>query len=246
MKNFEKFIIDCKSINIDLTVKQLNQFDQYYDLLIKWNDVMNLTTITDFEDVCKLHFLDSLVATVYFDFQQKDNLSLIDIGTGAGFPGIPLKIIYPNLNITLFDSLQKRLNFLNEVIDVLQLNNEVGSIETVHGRAEDFAEKKKGTLREKYDICCARAVANMSTLSEYCLPYVKTGGTFIAYKSNKLNDEMVNARKAVHLLGGKVDKIQELMLPNSDIERNIVIIKKIEPTSKIYPRKAGLPSKSPL
>ena len=164
--------------------KQKEQLYLYMNLLIEWNEKINLTAITKPEEIIIKHFIDSITISKYI----KSGSYICDIGTGAGFPGIPLKIIFPNLNITLFDSLQKRLNFLNEVIDVLQLNNEAGSIETVHGRAEDFAEKKKGTLREKYDICCARAVANMSTLSEYCLPYVKVGGAFIAYKSNKLNN----------------------------------------------------------
>ena len=246
MNDYSKFIADCNELNIELSDHQLKQFDQYFELLVKWNNVMNLTAITEFDDVCKLHFLDSLVAARYFDFRSDRKLSLIDIGTGAGFPGIPLKVMYPELNVTLLDSLQKRLNFLNEVIETLGINNESGSIVTVHGRAEDFAAKKTGTLREKFDIGCARAVANMSTLSEYCMPYVKVGGTFIAYKSNKLNDEMTSARKAIHLLGGKVEGIHELTLPGTDVERNIVIVRKTEPTSKLYPRKAGLPSKSPL
>ena len=246
MNDYSKFIADCKELNIELSDHQLKQFDQYFELLVKWNNVMNLTAITEFDDVRKLHFLDSLVAARYFDFHSDRKLSLIDIGTGAGFPGIPLKVMYPELNVTLLDSLQKRLNFLNEVIETLGINNESGSIVTVHGRAEDFAAKKTGTRREKFDIGCARAVANMSTLSEYCMPYVKVGGTFIAYKSNKLNDEMTSARKAIHLLGGKVEGIHELTLPGTDVERNIVIVRKTEPTSKLYPRKAGLPSKSPL
>jgi len=245
MHDYTKMIDDFKTLGIILSDKQLEQFDSYYELLVKWNEVMNLTAITEFDDVCKLHFVDSLMAAKYFDF-SKENLGLIDVGTGAGFPGIPLKIVYPNLNITLLDSLNKRLKFLNEVIDTLKLNDENGKIVTLHGRAEDFSNKKSGTLREKFDIGTARAVANMSTLSEYVIPYVKVGGHFIAYKSNKIDEEIINAKKAIHLLGGKVSSINQVMLPNTDVERSIVIINKKEATSKLYPRKAGLPSKQPL
>jgi 16S rRNA (guanine527-N7)-methyltransferase len=236
---------DLKSFNVELSDKQLEQFDKYYELLIKWNEVMNLTAITDFDDVCKLHFVDSISAVQYFDFSDKE-YSLIDIGTGAGFPGIPLKIVFPNLHITLFDSLNKRLKFLDEVIDTLGLN-ESGSIITLHGRAEDYASSKsKDSLRESFDLVVSRAVANMSTLCEYCLPYVKVGGNFIAYKSEKASDELQKAKGAIHLLGGKLISSDEFLLPNTDINRTICIVNKIEPTSKKYPRKAGVPSKEPL
>nr|WP_330370809.1 16S rRNA (guanine(527)-N(7))-methyltransferase RsmG [Butyrivibrio proteoclasticus] len=236
---------DLKSFNVELSDKQLEQFDKYYELLIKWNEVMNLTAITDFDDVCKLHFVDSISAVQYFDFSDKE-YSLIDIGTGAGFPGIPLKIVFPNLHITLFDSLNKRLKFLDEVIDTLGLN-ESGSIVTLHGRAEDYASSKsKDSLRESFDLVVSRAVANMSTLCEYCLPYVKVGGNFIAYKSEKASDELLKAKGAIHLLGGKLISSDEFLLPNTDINRTICIVNKIEPTSKKYPRKAGVPSKEPL
>lgn len=180
MRNkYSQMLKDLKSFNVELSDKQLEQFDKYYELLIKWNEVMNLTAITDFDDVCKLHFVDSISAVQYFDFSDKE-YSLIDIGTGAGFPGIPLKIVFPNLHITLFDSLNKRLKFLDEVIDTLGLN-ESGSIVTLHGRAEDYSSSKsKDSLRESFDLVVSRAVANMSTLCEYCLPYVKVGGNFIA------------------------------------------------------------------
>jgi 16S rRNA (guanine527-N7)-methyltransferase len=237
-------LTDLSEFGIELTDHQLEQFDTYFNLLIEWNKVMNLTAITDFDDVCKLHFVDSISGAKYFNFGERD-FSLADIGTGAGFPAVPLKIVFPNLNITLIDSLNKRLNFLNEVIDKLKLNKQ-GSIKTLHGRAEDFCQGKNGTLRETFDIVVSRAVANMSTLSEYCLPYVKVGGTFIAYKGDKASEELDAAKSALHLLGGKLKSAEEFLLPNSDINRTICIVDKNEKTSSKYPRKAGVPSKQPL
>ena len=242
--DYSQMIKDFSSFDIELTDKQLDQFDKYYQLLIKWNEVMNLTAITEFKDVCKLHFVDSVSGYMFFDF-SKEEFSLVDIGTGAGFPGIPLKIIFPQLHITLLDSLNKRLNFLNEVIDQLELN-ERGSIKTLHGRAEDYCIAKEGSLRETFDIAVSRAVANMSTLSEYCLPYVKVGGSFIAYKSEKAQEELKDAKGAIHLLGGKLVSADEFLLPDSDVSRTICIVEKKENTSKKYPRKAGVPSKQPL
>jgi 16S rRNA (guanine527-N7)-methyltransferase len=242
--DYSQMIKDFSSFGIELTDKQLDQFDKYYQLLIKWNEVMNLTAITEFNDVCKLHFVDSVSGYKFFDF-SKEEFSLVDIGTGAGFPGIPLKIVFPQLQITLLDSLNKRLNFLNEVIDQLGLN-ECGSIKTLHGRAEDYCLVKEGSLRETFDIAVSRAVANMSTLSEYCLPYVKVGGSFIAYKSEKAQEELKDAKGAIHLLGGKLVSADEFLLPDSDVSRTICIVEKKENTSKKYPRKAGVPSKQPL
>ncbi len=245
MRNkYQQMTKDFSSFGIELSDDQLMKFDRYYELLIKWNEVMNLTAITDFDDVCRLHFVDSISGCRFFDFSAAE-YSLIDIGTGAGFPGIPLKIVFPNLNVTLLDSLNKRLNFLNEVIEELDLNSE-GSIKTIHGRAEDFCLPKDGSLRETFDIAVSRAVANMSTLSEYCLPYVKVGGKFIAYKSEKAAQELKDAKGAIHLLGGKLISAEEFTLPESDVTRTICIVAKQEPTSKKYPRKAGTPSKSPL
>ncbi len=245
MRNkFNQMIKDFNEFGVELSDHQLEQFNTYYDLLIEWNSFMNLTAITDFDEACKLHFVDSISACKYFDFSETD-YSLIDIGTGAGFPGIPLKIVFPNLNITLFDSLNKRLKFLDEVIDKLGLNDE-GSITTLHGRAEEYATKKEGSLRESFDIVVSRAVANMATLSEYCLPYVKIGGNFIAYKSEKASDELSQAKGAIHLLGGKLSSSYDFVLPGTDIQRTICIVDKVEPTSKKYPRKAGIPSKQPL
>ena len=243
-EKYSNLINDLKTFNVNLTDIQIQQFDDYFSLLVEWNNKMNLTAITDFEDVCKLHFVDSISSYRYFDF-SKDAYSLIDIGTGAGFPGIPLKIIFPDLKVTLMDSLNKRIGFLNEVIEKLKLNMS-GSISTLHGRAEDYCKVSDNSLREAFDVAVSRAVANMSTLTEYCLPYVKIGGKFIAYKSEKAGEELQNAKGAIHLLGGKLSLNESFFLPSSDISRTICIVDKIEKTSKKYPRKAGIPSKQPL
>ena len=248
--NLNIFLKDLKELNISLSENQLCQFMQYYELLIEWNQVMNLTAITDFDEVCKKHFIDSLSLIKAYDENSDINsenkiklyssVSVIDIGTGAGFPGIPLKIVFPDMKITLLDSLNKRINFLQTVINELELKN----IEAIHGRAEDFAGK--GKLREKYDLCVSRAVANLSTLSEYCLPYVKVGGKFISYKSEKIAEEMAGAEKAIAILGGKVEKQVKFMLPDSDIYRNLVVVYKCKNTPAKYPRKAGIPAKEPI
>jgi len=234
-KQFEE---DLQALKISLTEHQIEQFIIYYEMLVEWNQVMNLTAITEYEDVMKKHFIDSISLIKAYDITN--TVSVIDVGTGAGFPGLALKIAYPNMKVTLLDSLNKRINFLNAVIEKLQLQN----VETVHGRAEDFA--KAGKLREKYDLCVSRAVANLSTLSEYCLPFVKVGGQFISYKSEKITEEMVNAENAIKLLGGKVKEQVEFQLPASDIYRNLFVINKIKETPKKFPRKAGLPAKEPL
>ena len=238
MYNTDNFIKDLKELNIKLNEKQIEQFLTYYEMLVEWNAFMNLTAITEYDEVMKKHFIDSLSLIKVLDLTKE--LSVIDIGTGAGFPGIPLKIAFPNLKITLLDSLNKRIQFLNAVIEKLGLTQ----IETVHGRAEDFA--KPGKLREKYDLCVSRAVANMTVLSEYCLPFVKVGGKFVSYKSEKITVEAEEAKKAISILGGKVDKQEEFNIPNSDIYRNLFVIEKIKVCPNKYPRKAGLPSKEPL
>ena len=228
----------ASQMEIELNDYQIEQFINYYSILIEWNRVMNLTAITAFNEVCTKHFLDSISLCKVIDCTQE--YTLMDVGTGAGFPGIPLKIVFPNLQITLLDSLGKRVKFLNEVIQRLGLHG----IQAIHGRAEDYA--KANLLREKVDICISRAVANLSTLSEYCIPYVKEGGFFISYKSEKLSEEMSNAKKAIEILGGNIVSQNEFLLPNSDIYRNLLVIQKIALTPKKYPRKAGLPSKEPL
>ncbi|WP_418372725.1 16S rRNA (guanine(527)-N(7))-methyltransferase RsmG [Agathobacter sp.] len=234
--DFTKFRNSMNSIGIELTNSQLNAFETYYDMLIDRNKVMNLTAITEFDEVMDKHFLDSVY--LFRSIELKEDYKLIDIGTGAGFPGIPLKIVFPELKITLLDSLNKRVGFLNDVIDELNLND----IEAIHGRAEDIARDK--TYRASYDIAVSRAVANLSTLSEYCLPFVKIGGKFVSYKSGDCADEVDNAKAPIHLLGGKISKIDEFSYSNNS--RSFIVIDKVMNTSNKYPRKAGLPSKKPL
>lgn len=231
---------DLEQFHINLNERQLDQFFQYYHLLDEWNSFMNLTAIIEFHDVLKKHFIDSISLIHAIPDLQDKSYTLIDVGTGAGFPGIPLKIVFPNLKITLLDSLNKRVQFLNEVIRVLNLED----IMAIHGRAEDYAKPDK--LRESYDLCVSRAVANLSTLSEYCLPFVKKNGYFISYKSEKVNEEFDDAKGAIKILGGKYEKQVEFFLPNSNIYRNLFVVKKESATPKKFPRKAGLPSKDPI
>ena len=225
-----------KKIDIEFNDKQLNQFYQYMNLLLEWNEKINLTAIVEPEDIILKHFIDSLTINKYIG----ENKTLADVGTGAGFPGIPLKIYRSDLDITLVDSLNKRINFLNEVISELQLNN----IYTVHSRIEDFGKDKK--YREKFDYVTARAVANLAVLSEYLIPITKIDAQCICMKGSEIEEELVNSKNAINILGGKIDKIDKFELPNSDISRNLVIINKIKSTPNKYPRKAGVPAKEPL
>lgn len=238
MRDTTDFIKKCEKIGISLSEKQISQFMTYYDLLIEWNSFMNLTAITEFDEVIDKHFIDSLAICEHVDFKNGD--SLIDIGTGAGFPGIPLKIVFPELRITLLDSLNKRIKFLDTVIESLGLEN----VETIHGRAEDFA--KQQSYREKYDFVISRAVANLATLSELCIPFAKEDKYFVSYKAEKCNEELEEAKKAISILGGKVEKQIEYKLPDTDMNRNLLLIKKVKSTPKKYPRKAGTPAKEPI
>lgn len=228
----------CEELGIELTERQKEQYLLFYEYLIEKNKVMNLTGITEFEEVLTKHFLDSLACVKAIDIKNVKNV--IDIGTGAGFPGVPLKIAFPHLEACLLDSLKKRVNFLEEACALLHLEN----ISAIHGRAEEFAKNK--AYREKYDLCVSRAVSNLATLSEYCLPYVKTGGCFISYKSGKVQEEAEQAEKAIKILGGRVKDIVYFNLPDSEIERSLVVIEKIKSTPGRYPRKAGTPLKEPL
>lgn len=239
LTSFEKGL---EQLSITLSGEQKQQFLTYYEYLVEKNKVMNLTAITEYEEVITKHFLDSLavVKTSCFKPEKLAGKRLIDIGTGAGFPGIPLKIAFPELEILLLDSLNKRINFLNEVTEMLWLTK----INTVHGRAEDYA-KQKG-YRESFDFCVSRAVANLSTLSEYCIPFVKQGGCFISYKSGSVDQELIQAEKAVKILGGQREEVVRFSLADTDMDRSFVVIRKAKPTPKKYPRKAGLPSKEPL
>ena len=236
--NLNQFYDGLEKLNIKLDEAAINKFVKYYNMLIETNRVMNLTAITDPVDVINKHFIDSL--SIVKCISLDDNKSIIDIGTGAGFPGIPLKIAFPDLNITLLDSLNKRINFLNNVIEELDLTD----IKAVHGRSEEFGRNKN--YREKYDIAVSRAVANLSTLSEYCLPFVKVGGLFIPYKSGNSNEEIKEAENAIKILGGKHKENVDFCLENTDISRTLVVIEKVKNTSSKFPRKSGTPSREPI
>lgn len=225
-------------LGIVLNDTQKEQFHRFYEILVEWNSFMNLTGITEYEEVNEKHFVDSVSLVKAVDLSKVK--TVIDVGTGAGFPGIPLKIAFPHLEIVLLDSLNKRVKFLNEVIEQLGLTG----IRAIHGRAEDYAKQKE--YREQFDLCVSRAVANLSTLSEYCIPYVNVGGMFIPYKSGEIDEEVETSKKAIHILGGKLSEVVKFQLPGTDIGRSFVRIKKIQNTSKKYPRKAGLPAKEPL
>ena len=238
----------CRELGIELSQKQKNQFIQFYEFLVEKNKVMNLTAIIEKEDVIIKHFADSLLLAKHFldslacvkAIDMTKVKTIMDIGTGAGFPGVPLKIAFPHLEACLLDSLKKRVNFLEESFELLGLEG----IKAIHGRAEDFAKKKE--YRECFDLCVSRAVANLATLSEYCLPFVKVEGEFISYKSGDSDEEIRDAEFAVKVLGGKITDVDKFQLPGTDMGRSLVKIKKVKNTAGKYPRKAGLPSKEPL
>ncbi|MBP3255433.1 MAG: 16S rRNA (guanine(527)-N(7))-methyltransferase RsmG [Clostridia bacterium] len=221
-------------IGIELNKSQINKFYNYMSLLLEWNEKINLTAITEPNEVILKHFVDSLTIFKYVE----DNTKLIDVGTGAGFPGIPISILKENSKITLLDSLNKRISFLNEVVEELDLKN----IETIHSRVEDFGNKE----RERFDIATSRAVAALNVLIEYLLPLVRVGGKCICMKGSNAEEEIQDAKKAIKILGGEIEKIEEIELPGSDIKRTIIIVRKVKETPKKYPRKAGLPSKEPI
>lgn len=234
--NVEYFLDELVKLNISLSEMQINQFIRFYEMLIEKNKVMNLTAITEFDEVIDKHFLDSLNLFRLIDLNSEKRI--LDLGTGAGFPGIPLKIAFPKIKITLVDSLNKRVMFLNDVVNQLGLED----VECVHSRAEDLAKKKE--YREEYDICVSRAVANLSTLSEYCIPFVKVGGNFISYKSGDCDEEINSSKAAIKKLGARISKVENFEI--KDMGRSFVVIDKISSTPSKYPRKAGLPSKEPL
>ena len=230
----------CRELGIALSEKQEQQFMKYYQLLLEWNQRVNLTSITDYDDVINKHFLDSLCLVKIPDVIGGKKKKVIDVGTGAGFPGVPLKIIFPEIQLTLLDSLNKRINFLNSLVEALELDE----VTAIHGRAEEAGRNKK--YREKFDLCVSRAVAHLSVLSEYCIPLVREAGDFISYKSGNVQEELKEAQGAVKLLGGSLRDKVDFKVPNSDMSRSLIRIEKKHATPGKYPRKSGTPGKSPL
>ena len=238
MELINTFESKIDTLHIELSKEQYSQYVTYYNMVVEKNKVMNLTGITEFDEFIDKHYIDSLSIVNAVDMTRVN--SIIDVGTGAGFPGIPLKIAFPHLKITLLDSLNKRIKFLNEVIEALGLEK----ITAIHGRAEDFAKQKE--YREQFDYVVSRAVANLTVLSEYCLPYVKEDGYFLPYKSGDIKEEAANSKKAVKILGGSIEDIISFEIPDTDMARTILKIHKTKATPKRFPRKAGLPTKEPI
>lgn len=231
---YKKMAEESEKIGIKLPDEQLNEFYEYMQLLLEWNEKMNLTAITDPEEVIKKHFVDSITIKKYI----KEENRLIDVGTGAGFPGIPLKIVDKSIKLTLLDSLNKRINFLNEIIEKLNLKE----VNTIHSRAEEYAKNK---VRESYDVAVSRAVADLPILLEYLMPYVKLNGICICMKGPKAQEELERSKKAINILGGKLEKVEKITI-DEEMERNLIIIRKIKDTPNKYPRKAGIPTKNPI
>ncbi|MGM7684024.1 16S rRNA (guanine(527)-N(7))-methyltransferase RsmG [Cytobacillus sp. Hm23] len=236
--NIEQFQHMLNEQGIKLSSQQLQQFELYYELLVEWNNKMNLTAITDKQEVYLKHFFDSITAAFHFDFTK--NLSICDVGAGAGFPSIPLKICFPHLKISIVDSLNKRISFLQHLANELHLDHTF----FYHDRAETFG--RKAEMRESFDVVTARAVARMSVLCELCLPLVKKEGVFLALKASSVTEELTNGSKAINTLGGKLIDVHHFLLPIENSERNIVIIQKEKSTPKKYPRKPGTPNKLPI
>lgn len=239
--NPEEFKSQLAKYNIELTDHQMQQFADYYELLVTTNEHVNLTTIVDRDEVYLKHFFDSITPVFFAEDLRTEELTLCDVGAGAGFPSIPLKIVFPNLKVTIIDSLNKRINFLEELVTQLGLTN----VELHHARAEEFGGKKS-QYRESFDIATARAVARMSVLAEFCLPLVKVGGKMIALKASKAKDELSDGKNAITILGGKIISDDDFNLPVSNDPRNMVVLEKVRNTPKQYPRKAGTPNKKPI
>lgn len=233
-----RFQKGLQELKLDLSEEQIQQFLTFYEYLMEKNKVMNLTGITEFQEVVEKHFLDSLCLVKAFP--RLDTGKMLDLGTGAGFPGIPLKIVFPDLDLVLMDSLNKRVRFLEEVIAKLGLQK----VTAVHGRAEEMARRME--YRQQFDFCVSRAVSNLASLSEYCLPFVKNGGYFVSYKSADVDAEAEQAKKAIFLLGGRTEQILKFQIPCSDQGRSLVCVKKEKGTPKAYPRKSGTPAKNPI
>ncbi|MCP3739948.1 16S rRNA (guanine(527)-N(7))-methyltransferase RsmG [Rossellomorea sp. BNER] len=236
--NTDQFQSMLNEKEITLSPQQVNQFQRYYELLVEWNNKMNLTAITEKEEVYLKHFYDSITAALYLDFSKP--LHICDVGAGAGFPSIPLKICFPYIEVSIVDSLNKRITFLETLAGQLELNG----THFYHDRAETFG--KKSEHRERYDLVTARAVARMSVLSELCLPLVKEDGLFVAMKAANASEELTASQKAIQVLGGKVEETHSFTLPFEESERNIITIRKVKPTPNKYPRKPGTPNKLPL
>lgn len=238
MQYFDMLNEACESMGLSFDEEKYNKFIKYKDLVKEWNQKINLTAITDDEEIIKKHFIDSI--KVFNCDYVKNAKSIIDIGTGGGFPGIPMKIVKEDSKMVLLDSLNKRINFLNEVINELNLPN----IKTIHGRAEDYAQTAE--YRQRFDLAVSRAVANLTVLLEFCLPYVKVGGHFVALKGPAIDEEIKDAETALKLLGGKIEAIIEVDIEGSDLKHNLLVVKKVKDTPKKYPRKAGMVTKNPL